>query len=201
MELPVYELRIDEEMNSVVDAIALVENPAIESEFIAFSKEQSHFTFSKNDEKMELLGAAMIPDMRIYREDENHKGYYVFFSKETIRNVAQVFFKHGFQDNMNLDHDKALDASSFIFQSYIVDQGKGMTSPIGLNLPDGTWVVGVKVTDKAIWSDIMSGKRKGFSIEGIFERFQSTFHEAKKRSDEEELMEAFQKINSLLIKM
>jgi hypothetical protein len=171
MNLPVYELRIDEANESFVEAIAIVDEPAIESNFLAFSKDQVNLTFAANDERMELLGAVMIPDMNIYRRDDDGKEYYVFFSADTIRQIAQVYFKKGFQSNLNLDHS-ATPAKSFVFQSYIVDTERGMSSLKGLNLPDGTWVVGVKVEDDAVWTDIKAYKLQGFSVEGIFQFFQ-----------------------------
>lgn len=177
MDLPVYELKINETADSFVDAIALVDSPAIESDFLAFSQQQKGLTFSVDDEKQELIGAAMIPDMKIYRNSPDG-GYYVFFSKDTIRNIAQVFFKKGFQGNMNLDHESDKPADSYIYQSYIVDNSKGISGPNGLNLPDGSWVVGAKVDNPDVWGDIKSGKRKGFSVEGIFELLKADFDKA-----------------------
>jgi hypothetical protein len=190
MQLPVYELKINEHADSFVEAIALVEEPAIESDFLAFNK-TNQFNFS-SDDKMELIGGAMIPDMKIYRRDADGTEYNVFFSKETIRQIAQVFFKKGFQSNLNLDHTTT-PANSYIFQSYIVDQEKGMTSPKGLNLPDGSWVVGVKVQDQNIWNDIKAGKQKGFSVEGLFQYFQ-------KEDEDAQILEALHQLNNLLQK-
>ena len=48
------------------------------------------------------------------------EGYNVFFTAETIRQAAQVYFQRGFQHNMNVQHSDK-DAESFVFQSYIVD--------------------------------------------------------------------------------
>jgi len=192
MNLPVYELRIDEQKEAFVEAIALVENPAIESNFIAFSEDKPLEQFSFSDEKMELLGAAMIPNMKIYRNDASKGDYEVVFSKETIRQIAQVYFKKGFQANLNLDHSSTT-ANSYIFQSYIVDTEKGISSPKGLNLPDGTWVIGVKVEDSSIWSDIKSGKRKGFSVEGVFELFKQEFT-INHQSDLEEIYDLLQQV-------
>ncbi|RYE51543.1 MAG: hypothetical protein EOP48_18065 [Sphingobacteriales bacterium] len=94
---------------------------------------------------------------------------------------------------MNLDHT-ATPAKSFVFQSYIVDSNKGMTSPKGLNLPDGSWVVGVKVTDDGVWNDIKSGKRKGFSVEGLFEYFN------KHQDEDAQVLEALQSLHNQLLK-
>ncbi|MET0462292.1 MAG: XkdF-like putative serine protease domain-containing protein [Chitinophagaceae bacterium] len=168
--LPTYELRIDPEKDNVVNAIALVDEPAIESNFIAFSKDQNvEFKFASNEERMELIGPALIPDMKIFRKDEDGE-YNVFFSKNTIRQIAQTYFQKGFQNNLNIQHT-AVPAKSFVFQAYIVDGEMGMSAPKGIDVPEGSWIVGVKVTDKEVWKDIKAGKVKGFSIEGLFQMF------------------------------
>ncbi len=191
MTLPVYELKIDEENDSFVEAIALVEKPAIESNFLAFSAEQKNLTFSLDDEKMELLGAVMIPNMNIYRQREDGFEYNVFFSPDTIRKISQVFFKKGFQSNMNLDHSNA-SADSYVFQSLIVDKEKGINP---LDLADGSWVIGVKVNNEAVWKDIKEGKRKGFSVEGVFELIK---HEFKTLGQEDQLLTLINQLNKIL---
>lgn len=206
MVLPTYELKINPDNDSFVDAIALVDQPAIESNFIAFSKEQKGLTFNMDDQRMELLGAAMIPNMLIYRRDNNGNEYNVFFSSDTIRQIAQVFSKNSFQKNMNLEHT-SVEAHSFVYQSYLVDSTKGMTSPLNLNLPDGSWVVGVKVTDKNVWNDIKSGKLSGFSVEGLFQLIKSDAYTINIKSEEQDfdklvsaITNELKKINQCLIK-
>lgn len=55
-DLPVYQIEIDELENMIVDMVSIVEHPAIEKNFIAFSsenktpKKESNYKFS-NDEK------------------------------------------------------------------------------------------------------------------------------------------------------
>lgn len=198
MELPLYEIFINEDEDSFVDAVALVDSPAIESNFMAFSMEQENLTFSMDNEKMELIGAAMIPDMKIFRKGINGQGYNVFFSKETIRQISQVFFKKGFQANINLSHSD-VPANSYIYQSFIVDESTGVKSPGKLNLPDGSWVLGMKVNDKAVWQDIKEGKIKGFSVEGLFKMAEVEIDQ-KYNEDEMQLLEAFKKINSIIFK-
>jgi hypothetical protein len=172
MALPVYELKIDEEKESFVEAIALVQSPAIESNFLAFSAEQKDLTFSLDEEKKELLGAVMIPNINIYRKREDGFEYNVFFTNDTIRKISQIFFKKGFQSNLNIEHTKEESADSYVFQSLIVDKSKGIQP---LNLPDGSWVIGVKVNNESVWKDIKEGKRKGFSVEGVFELIKQDF--------------------------
>ncbi|MCC8409915.1 XkdF-like putative serine protease domain-containing protein [Mucilaginibacter sp. UR6-1] len=166
-KLPLIELLINPEDNSFVSAVALVENPAIESDFIAFSKDTAIEKFSINEERKELLGAAMIPDVPIYRNSEQNGEYMATFSKETIRQIAQVFAQKGLFNNTNIEHT-LVPAESLIFQSYITDQEKGINAPKGVDCPDGSWIIGVKILNDSVWQNIKAGKIKGFSVEGIF---------------------------------
>ena len=199
-KLPLYEITVDENEEAFVDAIAFVDKPAIESNFLAFS-EQKELSFSLDNEKMELIGAAMIPNLKIFRKDESGNGYEVFFSKDTIRKTAQIFFSKGFQGNLNISHS-ATPANSYVFQSYIVDNEKGINSPSSIDAPDGSWVIGVKVQDEAVWNDIKSGKVKGFSVEGLFNLTPAKIKQehSKQDSEELELLNLLKEINSILNK-
>ena len=170
-KLPLIELKVDPENNSFVSAIALCENPAIESNFIAFNAlEATKYTFS--DEKMELLGYAMLPNTPIYRKDAQLGEYAVTFSAETIREIAQIFAKKGLNNSLNVEHTSE-NAGSYVFQSYIVDTEKGISAPKGLESINGAWVIGVKVESKTMWDAVKSGKAQGFSVEGIFDLIQT----------------------------
>lgn len=196
MKLPKYKLKINPDKGELVDFISLVEDPAIESNFLSFKKESERFSF--NDERMELLGPALIPNKEIYRKGKDGFEFLVEFEKEEVRYIAQEFFKNGFQSNLNLDHSNK-SAESFIFQSFIVDESKGVLAPKGIDAPDGSWIVGVKVNSKEVWSDIKAGKRKGFSIEGVFEYFESHINKRLKE-EEKEVLEMIENINLLLNK-
>ncbi len=209
-KLKKYELKINAADNSIVSGIALVEQPAIESNFLAFSKEYQYQDFAANDDKQELLGAAMIPDQLIYRFDKKTKEEFeVFFTSETIREIAQQYFKSGFQSNMNLNHS-SVPAKSYIFQSFIVDSARGVNAPTGIDAPNGSWIIGVKVEDKDVWNDIKAGKTKGFSIEGMFEFIDASFSKVfeyldaslSKIEDQNdiELMKVLDQLNTLITK-
>ncbi|WP_316736278.1 XkdF-like putative serine protease domain-containing protein [Pedobacter aquatilis] len=167
-KLPLIELKINPEDESFVSAISLVEAPAVESQFIAFSQDKDVHQFNLNDEKRELIGIAMKANVPIYRKDAKFGEYAVVFSADTIRQIAQTFFQKNFSKSLNIEHS-SIDAESFVFQSYIVDFDKGMLAPKGIDdAGNGDWIVGVKVLSNSVWSDIKSGKQKGFSVEGIF---------------------------------
>ena len=193
-KLPLIELKIDAEADSFVSAIALVESPAIESDFIAFSQVEY---FAVNDEKQELLGAAMIPDKPIYRKGD--KGdYYAVFSKDTIRQISQVFAQKGLFNATNIEHTM-IPADSYVYQSYIVDDSKGIAAPKGINAPDGSWIVGVKVNNPTVWQNIKQGYIKGFSVEGVFELFPTNqVSDGSTDVADEELSKAIKEFKSAL---
>lgn len=195
-ELPLYEMRINPKEKALVDAIALVEEPAIESDFMFFDK-QLRIEFKHDEEKMELMGYAMIPDLKIYRRDKDGFEYNVVFSKETIRNIAKAFFQNGYQANMNLHHT-VTPAASYVFQSYIVDTDKGIVAPTGLESINGGWIVGVKVEDKKVWEEIKAGKVKGFSVEGLFAPVEVT--NENEQSIDEEILSLLNQINNKIEK-
>lgn len=189
MELPVYEIFVDEADGAYVDAIAFVSEPAIEKEFLAFNKEKLKFVY--NDEKSELLGPALIPDVEIFRAGKNGD-YFVKFSKDTIRQIAQIFFKNNFQKSLNIDHSST-PAESYVFQSFIIDSKNGIKYQ---DLPDGSWVIGVKVQSKDVWADIKAGKQKGFSVEGFFQLAEIKMSKEDELAEIHDLLKQF---NSLKI--
>lgn len=169
-QLPTYLLIIDDELSSdlQVDYVALVDSPAIEKNFLAFGKE---LKFAIDTKKHELFGAAMLADVPIYRRDAQLGEYNVVFDKETIYAIAQKFFEKGFQQNFNLMHDSNQKCDGvFVFQSYIVDSEQGRPAPKGFeDAKDGSWFLGVKVNNPAVWAKVEDGSIKGFSVEGVFE--------------------------------
>ena len=169
MKLPLIEMRIDEANESFISAIALVELPAIESDFLAFNQDKEKYAFS-TDDKMELIGAVMLPDRPIFRTSPKGN-FYAVFSKETIREASQIFSKKGLLQSLNIEHNSEDPAKgSYIFQSYLTDKNLGVTAPTALgDLPDGSWICGMKITDPALWKDIKKGTVKGFSVEGLFQ--------------------------------
>jgi hypothetical protein len=167
--LPVYRLVIDTDLESEVqvDYVALVDSPAIDKDFLKFSKV---LLFAADEDKQELFGPAMLADVPIYRRDNEFGEYQVVFEKETIYAIAQKFFQKGFAQNFNIMHDpKQKCEGVFVFQSYIVDSAQGRPAPTGFeDAKDGSWFLGVKVDNPEVWKSIKDGDLKGFSVEGLF---------------------------------
>jgi len=164
-----FELVLDEEkLLHGVDAISIVEHPAIEEDFITLSKDYK-FEFKEVDnEKRILMGAAMIPEKPIYRRDGEEE-YYVFFTKETIQRAAELYLTNGKQGGATLEHQAKLTGLTLVESWIIEDSQKDKSAAYGLEYPVGTWMVSMKVNNGDVWDEyVKSGKVKGFSIEGWF---------------------------------
>ena len=168
--MKLYELLIDENdlLLSGVHALSIVENPAIQSDFIALGDQKPVLLAEVNKDKQILMGAALIPDKPIYRKDGDEE-YYVYFSKETIAKTAEAFFRNNNQNNATLEHAEVLDNMT-VFESWIVEDPEfDKSKKYGLEVPAGTWMVSMKVDDKDVWDNyVKDNKVFGFSIEGKF---------------------------------
>jgi hypothetical protein len=162
------ELILDETMALTgIDAISLVEYPAIEEDFIALNTQKKQVFAMQNQEKRLLMGAALIPDKPIYRTDGENE-YYVYFSKDTIRKAMELFFKNGYQRNATIEHDYEVDGTTIVESWIIEDETLDKSRAYGLSLPVGTWMVSMKIENESIWKRVKDGEFKGFSIEGYF---------------------------------
>ena len=149
-----------------VDAVSIVEFPAIESNFIALNQQLE--LAKVDDEKRILMGAALIPNKNIYRRNGNDE-YYIFFSDDTVRKASELFLMNSNQNNTTLEHDKKLKDLSVVESWIVEDTEMDKSKKYGLNAPVGTWMVTMKVNNDTIWNDfVKTGKVKGFSIEGYF---------------------------------
>jgi hypothetical protein len=163
----ILELIIDEEAELYgIDAISLVEHPAIESDWIAMNSQVVEFK-TQNEEKRLIMGAALIPDKPIYRKNGEEE-YYVYFSKKTVRRAMELYFKNGNQANATLEHEHKINGLHVV-ESWIVEGEQDKSRIYGLEVPVGTWMVSMKVENDAIWEKfVKEGSVKGFSIEGYF---------------------------------
>lgn len=167
--MEMYEMFIDDENLTGVNALSIVKSPAIMTDFVALSSKTQPVMLAKVDEdKQILMGPALIPDKPIKRMKDG-KEFYIYFSKDTIQKTAVNFFKNNKQNNATLEHDKSLEGMT-IFESWIVEDSKtDKAAKNGLDVPEGTWMVSMKVDDKNIWDNyVKNDKVFGFSIEGNF---------------------------------
>jgi hypothetical protein len=157
----------DNEDLTGIEAISIVENPAIEEDFIALKGEILALKEIDKEKKI-LLGALLVPNKPIYRKNGDEE-YYIYFSRETVRKASQIYLQKGNQNNSTLEHQHTIKGLSLVESWIVEDTKKDKTALYGLEYPVGTWVGAVKVNNDQIWEEfVKTGKVKGFSIEGYF---------------------------------
>ena len=161
----IVELILDENSVEGIEAISIVENPAIEEDFIALKNQEVQLA---QIDKQLLVGALLIPNKPIYRrkgEDE----YYIYFSKDTIRKAAEMYLMKGNQNNSTLEHQHSLNGLTLVESWLVEDETHDKSRKYGLNVPVGTWMGVVKVNNDEVWETYVKTKKvRGFSIEGYF---------------------------------
>lgn len=168
-KIPVYEFILSENNDEFgLHAISIVDEPAILVDFLRFEKQEKLQFKISNKEKCELTGPAMIPGMRIYRNDSEGE-YYGYFSKDTIYKMVQSYFKKGKMTNFNLNHSGEEVNDVYIIESWFSTEGS-KDKQLGFSTPEGTWYITVKVDNAEIWNKYLStNELKGFSVECVMD--------------------------------
>ena len=157
-----YKVGIDSETY----AISMVESPAIESDFVALSKEEEKRVFLDSEERYMVYGAALIPDKDIYRNNGEQE-FYISFTKESIEKMSQDFMKNYRQNEVTLDHEEMANDITITESWLVEDPYKDKANALGINVPKGTWMIGMKVNQIDVWDRVKSGELKGFSVESM----------------------------------
>jgi len=164
--MDVIELIIDDEDAIGVEAISLVEHPAIEEDFIALKNQKTEFKTIDKDKRI-VVGLALIPNKPIYRKSGDNE-YYVFFSKNTVRKSAELYLKNHNSNNATLEHEIKVEGVSVVESWIVEDVEKDKTALYGLNAVEGAWAVVMRINNEEVWQDVKKGIYKGLSIEGYF---------------------------------
>ena len=163
----IVELILDEDSVAGIEAISIVENPAIEEDFIALNSQELHLAEVDKDKQI-LVGALLVPNKPIYRRKGDDE-YYIYFSKDTIRKASEMYLIKGNQNNSTLEHHYKLSGLSLVESWIVEDDVHDKSRKYNMDVPVGTWMGVVKVNNSEVWNDfVKTGKVKGFSIEGYF---------------------------------
>lgn len=196
MGLPVYRAEIHSEDEGMF-CISLVDDPATESNFLAFDKDKQLLKFAvENEEKRLVRGLVMGANQLIYRRTANGFEYYIEYDADTIRIMAEKYLKMGFQNNVDTQHNGNLVEGVNMVQFFIKDVENGINPKGFEDYDDGSLFAEFKVNNDEIWSEIKEGTFKGFSLAGIFEPVE-TF---SSQEDEEynEVIELIKKLKNRL---
>jgi hypothetical protein len=165
-----YKVMFNEEDNEGVYAVSLVSDPAIGVQFITLSQQKEIQLATINEEQRILLGAVLIPNQPIYRNQDGHE-FNIVFPAETIKQVQQNFSRQGYQNNSTIEHSGTqIEDVTFVETWIKEDEVHDKSTMYGFNEPVGTWFAAMKVNNEDIWNNyVKTGKVKGFSIDGVFD--------------------------------
>lgn len=170
-DLPLYQALVDMDDNTTgMFVISLVDEPAVEADFVAFDKDVKPLEFKVEDEEQRMVfGLVMAADMPIYRRTSDGFEYYITYSPETIRLMAEKYFKENRQNNVDTDHNFKLEEGVTMVQMFIKDSANGI-SPAGFeDYKDGSLFAQFHIENDEVWDAIKEGTYKGFSLAGTFE--------------------------------
>ena len=173
--------------SSEIYNISLVEEPAIEVDYVAFDKDKEtkpnlKFIEDKQNEKYMILGPALIPDKNIYRNYDGNE-FYVSFSAECIEKLSHNFVKNCYGDGcFTKDHESFAQGCS-LAESWIKTSENDKSVDYGFDCPIGTWFVAAKIDSIELWESIKKGERKGFSIESWVDLEEIIENKDKKEND------------------
>lgn len=167
--LPLFEALIDSEDTGMF-CISLVDAPAVESNFVAFDSDKKVSMYCVADEEKRVVrGVVMRANFPIYRYSPDMGEYYIMYSAETIRIMAEKYLAESRQNNTTLHHIAGSIAEGInLVQYFIKDTAKGI-APLGFeDIEDGSLFAEYQVRDEELWHQIKCGTFKGFSLEGVF---------------------------------
>lgn len=196
--LPLWEAKINmEDTETGMFCVSLVDEPATESNFLAFDKSKKLITYSIQDEEQrKVFGLIMACDMPIYRIGNGGYEYYIIYSRETLADMMEKYFAQGFQNNVDTMHNFEMEEGITLTQMFVKDTEKGV-SPKGFEeYADGSIFAEYKIHNDDVWNSIKNGEYKGFSLAGYF-TVEETFNKENKLK-ENKFMTKLNKIKAVL---
>ena len=177
------ELTIKDENKDGVFAISLVENPAIEENWVYLSSQEIELKVIDEEQRI-VVGYALIPDKKIFRKVQD-KEFNIYFSADTIKKTAELYMKQLNLNNVTTEHTKKIEGASVIESWITQDEKFDKVNLYGIKPIIGGWAVMMKIYNDAEWKEIKDGNYKGFSIEGKFDGFEQLEQNKQKTLIEE----------------
>ena len=164
--LPVYNILIDFDNDEGLQLVSLVDDPAVVESFLTFNSEEPvKLVFTSDEEQHIISGVSLLADTPIYRNDGG-EGYYVVFTKETIKQLVEKYNKENKTNLTSLQHNGEIISDCVMVESYFIDKERGICPKEFSHCPDGSWITSYKVTNDELWNKIKtSGQLNGFSVE------------------------------------
>ena len=196
---PIYKAALTENPEETgMYLISLVDDPAVEANFMAFSKEKYLSFKVENEEKRIVTGLVMAADRPILRQDADGL-YYIMYDKDTINAMAERFLAMGLANQVDTQHNFEVEKDVFLREMYIKDTERGI-SPVGFeDVEDGSLFATYHILNDEVWEKVKSGEFKGFSLAGIFQEVEMSKVEDDITDEEyEEAMGYINQLNKML---
>lgn len=192
-ELKVYFIHINDLDETGMDAISLVDVPAVQKNFLCFSEDKKPVKFEFDGAKHIITGVVCLAETPIYRYSERFGEYFVVFTKETIEKMVEKYARKGLFNSVNLQHnDEKFVDGIYMIESYITDKKRGISPKEFEDVPDGSWICSYKVDNQELWDEIVNGdKLNGFSLQGIFDVSPERFEKQEKQMTFDEWIEQY----------
>lgn len=169
--LPLFEAKVNDSDDTGVYCVSFVDNPATEVSWVAFEEDKQYQKYSIIDDDEHIVsGIIMVASKPIFRLDSNGGGFYVVYSKETLKQMAEKMLKEGFTSSVNIQHNDDLYVDGVnLMEIYIIDKEKGVCPTYFSEVPDGSLVGTYKIHNDAVWEMVKNGDVLSFSLEGLFD--------------------------------
>lgn len=175
--------------------ISLVDDPAVESNFLTFSKEENKETllFSVKDEEQRIVTGLVMPANRPIIRMSKEGPYYIVYSKEVINAMAERFLAMGLANNVDTNHNFEVEDGIYMRELYVKDSERGI-SPKGFeDVEEGSLFATYHILNDQVWGDIKEGKFKGFSLAGVFQEVEMSRNEDPEETEVLKLIENLRK--------
>lgn len=196
--IPTYSALISDDNEGIL-VISLVDAPATETNWMCF-KEQDNIKFSiVNEDEHILAGVVMVADKPIYRIAPDGTEFYIVFSKDVIKRMAEKMLDDNTFNNIDIQHDGNIIPHDKVklVELFIADEAKGI-KPNYLDVPDGSLLANYKIYDEQLWQMAKSGALNGFSLEGVFTTVR---YEQNKNNKHTKMSKIKEMLKSILVQL
>lgn len=162
--IPLYNVALTEDFDGI-QCISFVDNPAMEVEMLCFNK-QTKIDFQINETEQCITSVVILCDTPIYRYDTRIGEYYITFSKEVIKEIAERFNKNGMNNIISLNHDgNEIHDKAVLREIFLKDSSKGInpTDERFTDVPEGSLFATYHILDTELFNLIKT--KGGISME------------------------------------
>lgn len=198
--LPVFNALVDEEGTGVF-CVSLVTNPATSVNFVYFDKDKEIEKFAVADDAEHIVaGVIMLSNSPIYRRTADGYEYYINFSTEVLKQMAEKMIFDNVGSSINIQHQDGTNVEGVNLQQlFVIDRKNGVNPEFFKEVPDGSLIGYYKVHNPEVWDMITKGEVLSFSLEGLFNINEEEFS-AVEDTELDEIEQLIKKINEKLRK-